>query len=420
MAVFCWITNAHAISFSISALSESMFTAFGLASLLFLVHANRKPTHTAACWAGSVAMAGASYWVRYAGLLWVLACFAVIYWQLTKTKWRAFLRPVLFTGALAVLFLTPLLVRNVILVGDPRGGNNTPISRPPATLVMETPGIVYRLIMGEGDPSRLWLSCAFVATGLIGLCINASGGHVTKVQAQVKRTYSRVSRAPNWAIVLAALFIYVTCVAVISTRSPTSYSPRMFFPGLPHYLALAVCGLAFLMRRGLARGYSRTAFVAFGLCALSGYAMSNIISGMPDGPGIYQRTVTALLGPDEEGRSLRKILDQELKPGEVIAATDGQAAGYILRHPTLALAGHPYTVLTWNARELKTQLARFRAGHLLVFRNSKLDPVIDQSPFLEGLAAGDAPPWLRVAAFNREAYLYRVEPDETAAPTLAP
>jgi hypothetical protein len=410
IAVFCWLTNEHARVFSHTALTESMFTAFGLASLLFIVCAYRNSDHTAVYWAGAAAMAGASYWVRYAGLLWVVICLGFLFWQLATSgnNKRAFLRPAILAVGLLVLFLTPLLVRNMILVGDPRGGNNTPVSRPVMRIVGRTPGIFYQLIMGSGQS---WFWVALFASGLIVLCLIAFRAGAVKPLIPAGQGHSQVSAAPGWRIVLASLLIYVAGISAIAVRTPISHTSRMFLPILPHCIALAICGLAILIRRVPAGAQSRTAFAAVLLCALPGYAMSNILAGTSIEADNYQRTVAALLVPDDNGRSLKEILRQELKPGEVIAATNGQAVGYILGHPTLALAGRPYTLLTWNALELRTQLARYRAAHLLVFRNAGLAPVIDQSAFLRKLAAGQPPSWLRVAAFNRDLYLYQVELD---------
>jgi hypothetical protein len=411
IAVFCWLTNSHALTFSTTALSESMFAAFGLASLLFLVYANRNAAHATVCWAGSTAMAGASFWVRYAGLLWVLACLACLCRQvaISKYKMRAFLRHAILIGPLVVLFITPLLVRNIILVGDPRGGNNNRIARPLSRLVIEVPRIMYQLAMGQGGLPQLWFCGAILLAGLIGLCTIAFRSSTKDSRALTQHSYLRVLRTADWAIVMAAFLVYTGGIAVIATRAPISYSSRMFFPIFPHYIALAVCGLALLIRRIPARRHLRLAMVASVLCVLLGYTISNVGSGTPKEPDLYQRTAAALQGPDKTGRSLEEVLSRELKPGEVIAATNGQAAGYFLRHPTRALAGHPYTAMNWSEPQLRRELARYGAAHLLIFRNAELDPIIDQSPFLNMLAAGQSPSWLQVAAFNRDLYLYRVE-----------
>jgi hypothetical protein len=152
IAAFCWLTNSYALSFSVSALSEPMFTALGLASILLLAYTGKQGTHNTACWIGSAAMAGASYWVRYAGVLWVGACFVLLF----GSRKRAPLRSVMFAGALLLFSVLPLMVRNTLLVGDWRGGNNTPATMPISRFVADTPRIMHHLILGDGVISRLW------------------------------------------------------------------------------------------------------------------------------------------------------------------------------------------------------------------------------------------------------------------------
>jgi hypothetical protein len=151
------------------------------------------------------------------------------------------------------------------------------------------------------------------------------------------------------------------------------------------------------------------------LCLLVGYGIANAISRTSLEPDSYERTEKALSQPDEAGRTIKQRLDQELTPGEVIAATNGQAAGYVLQHPTLSLVGRPYGRVNWNATAVRAELVRFGATHLLVFRDAALYPVIQESQFLGALAAGQAPSWLRPVDLNPDIYLYRVEIGERKA-----
>jgi hypothetical protein len=312
----------------------------------------------------------------------------------------------------------PLMVRNVILVGDWRGGNNIAASMPISRLVTDTLRVLHYLILGDARLSRLWFPMVLMSIGLVGLCVIGRRAKAARRLASIREVLSLLPRVTNGTIVLAAFLIYSTGIAAIAVRSVISYSPRMYVPVLPHMMALLVCGVAFLVRRLPAGAYSRLV-PATVLCLLLGDVIGNSISRISLGPDQYEKTQEALLRPDEAGRSIKQLLDRELKPGEVIAATNGQAAGYALNHPTLSLVGRPFSLVTWNALELRTELARFAVTHLLVFRDTGLDPVIGQSQFLGGLAAGQSPPWLRLAGFNRDIYVYRVQmsgPDTTHTP----
>lgn len=411
-AVLCWLSNSYALEYSASVTGEPLFTVFGLASLLFLAHAIEMDAdaHNGICWIGSAAMAGASYWVRYAGVLWVFTFVVLLLVQIKagSSKKKPPRTAAIVSGALPLLLLMPLMVRNAVLVGDWKGGNNTPAAMPISRLVIDTPKILYHLILGDATISHLWFPMSFVIIGLIGVCVAGFRAKGAERLPSFRKLLSLFPPVTNTGVVLAAFLIYSSGITVIAVRSVISYSSRLFVPVLPHLIALLACGVAFLVRRLPAAAYSRLA-PAMSLCLLLGYCMGNYASRMSLGLDKYELTQQALLRPDATGRSIKQFLDRKLRPGDVIAATNGQAAGYALNHPTLSLVGRPYGLLSWTAPELRTELARFGATYLLVFRDARLDPVIEESPFLAALARGASPLWLRLAGFNGDIYVYRVQ-----------
>jgi Dolichyl-phosphate-mannose-protein mannosyltransferase len=423
-AVLCWLINSYALSTSVAAVSEPLFTVFSLATLLFLVNADEKyaSTHNGMYWVGSAVMAGASYWVRYAGILWGLTCVTLLVVQIAARGKRDIpLRrsAILAVTALLVLlvFFAPVIIRNVTLIGNWRGGNTVPGATPVPELVIATPRILHHLLFGDGTSSQLRVPMLLVSIGLVGMV----GACLVWLRATAPFQQVLSWRPPltKAGIVLAAFLIYSFGIAAIAARSVISYSPRMYTPVLPHLIALITCGVAFLIRRLPAGNYSRSVSIAMVVCLLSGYGIANVISRTSVGPDAYEKTEKALLEPDETGRPLKQRIEQELTRGEVIAATNGQAAGYVLQHPTISLVGQPYSRMNWTASTVRAELIRFGANHLLVFRDAALDPVIQESPFLGELATGKAPAWLPLACLNRDVYVYRVDTSASGADVLS-
>jgi hypothetical protein len=133
-----------------------------------------------------------------------------------------------------------------------------------------------------------------------------------------------------------------------------------------------------------------------------------MVSWRSAGPDQYERTSEALLRSDDSGRSVREILEQELKPGDRIAGTNAQAAGYILQRPALSLIGPPNTSMTWTESELRRELARFNVDYLLMF-NESFESASSDLPFLRELVAGRSPEWLQPVAFRSDVKVYRVQ-----------
>ncbi len=416
-AVFCWMTSSYALTFSISALSESMFTAFGLAMLLLILHTDESRTgmRNTMLWGAAGVMVGVSYWVRYAGLFWVAACLMLCLAQLVMPGHgrRASVRSAMTAAAALVVCVAPLMVRNYLLAGDFRGGNNAPAPLHVGTVFAEAPRGFFHLALGDASASQLRIPLLLLVAGVAGFGATILVARAGKQSGILHELLGRALLKSNTGIVLAALLIYAAGLGAATVRSIVDYSPRMLVPVLPLLIAVLAAALALFARRVPAGAGGRAIAAAFLLCILAGYAAANAISHRSLGPDAYDRVAAALAEPDEAGTSLGLRLTDALAPGEVIAATNGQAAGYVLKHPTVSLLERPYRRRPWKEPEVRAYLQRFGVEHLLIFRNPDTDPAVRQSPFLRELAAGRAPSWLRPAGSNRSVYLYRVETGRT-------
>jgi len=407
-AVVCWLLNAYAMEYAVSAISELVFAVFTTASLLLLLHMDgRKSSLNNGLLALAAAItAGASYWVRYAGLLcaigFPLLLLLALLRCMTRERARAALVMVVSVASMALMML-PLICRNIRLVGDWRGGNNIPASMPVWTVLREFPAVMYHLILGSAAASQLRIPTVMLALGILGL------GVVWGLARRAAPDSVSTTWAPPFpaTINLASVLIYTGLIAALATRSVVGCEPRKFVPFLPSLIVLVACGVAVPVRRMTSPARSRLASPVI-LLIMLGYAWGNVVSRLSAGPDEFALTKAALQTTAADGRTIGQLLDRELRPGEVIAATNGQACGYIVHHPTLSLVGPHYSLLRWNAGDLRGQLARFGAVHVVVFKDANLDPVVADAPLLSGLSAGRAPQWLQLDGCSSQVCLYRV------------
>ncbi|HTS64378.1 MAG TPA: glycosyltransferase family 39 protein [Candidatus Acidoferrales bacterium] len=406
-ATLCWIANSHALYASGAALSEPLFTLLGIANLLLLLHADASHNNRRAWlyWTAAAVTAGLSYWVRYAGLLFLAANLAVLCARVMSGKVSR--RIAVTAAATAILLAVPLMIRNLVLVGDWRGGNNIPFSRPLRAFAADTPKVWYHLVLGDASASRLGLPAALVSIGLIGL------GAVTWMKTMRSAGYPLRQRIPlpaarGW-IVLTVFMTYVSGMTVIAQRSVISYIPRMYVPVLPHLIALMVISVSLAIRHLPSRGWQRQFTAGMAACILIGYLTGNVISSGANPPDAFQQTEEALFARDASGLSMQGLITREIGGNAAIAATNGQTVGYLLKRPTLSLVGRPFSSVTWNEPMLRAEMARFGAKYLLLSRDPAADPVVQQSEFLGALARGATVPWLRLMAENRDMYVYRVQ-----------
>jgi len=403
-AVLCWLANSNAHTYSVAAMSESLFTLAGLASALFLVGLATKSDGVGigVCRIGSVALAGLSYWVRYAGILWIAACLAIVWVDLwRRKKGERFWGTAVAATCTAVVSIAPLAIRNVMLVGDWRGGNNTPFSISAGRLAINGIRAFIHTVLGDGTARQLTLAATIAFAGIVGICVVAlwRAPKSSPVVPEARRL------AAGWRVLLSASSIYLGGIAAIAFRAVISYDSRMYLPVLPELIALFVMEVEVAI--GRQRGWLRAAGPGIAACLLLGYCSANALSGAPSRADGFQKTKQALLQADATGLSVERRLGQELEPGEAIAATNGQMAGYILKRRTLSLVGLPFGRMPWNEHTLRTQTSRFGTRYLLVFRDAALDPVVEQSQLLAALADGRATPWLRLVSATRDLCLYR-------------
>ena len=352
----------------------------------------------------AVVLAGLSYWVRYAGILWIAACLTIVWAELwRRKKGERFWRTAVAATCIAVVSIAPLAIRNVMLVGDWRGGNNTAFSISLGRLAINGFRAFVHTVLGDGTVRQLALAAAIAFIGIAGICVVA-------LRRPVKpRSVVLEARRPaaGWWVLLAASSIYLGGIAAIAFRSVISYDSRMYLPVLPQLIALVVMGVELTIWRLPQKGWLRSAGPGIAACLLVGYCVANALSGGRAGADGFQQTQQALLQADATGLSVERRLSQELQPGEAIAATNGQMAGYILKRRTLSLVGLPYGRMPWNEGTLRTEMTRFGTRYLLVFRDAALDPVVEQSQYLAALGDGQAMPGLRLVSATRDLYLYR-------------
>lgn len=416
-AVLCWVTNCYVLSFGVSALSESLFTAAAFASMWLLVRAGRQVTcwRDALPWILSAAFVGLSYWIRYAGVLYVAAWIFVALWSINIRDRRSWTFAVLPGLAVIAGFLSPVMVRNVLLVGDWRGGNNTHIQRPLLQILTELPRVLHHLILGDAPISALLLpllamvSFLTILGGLAAIAWfrapGAADGSSVLRKMPTLRNILFGAQWRAWKVIVGVLLVYGAGIAVVALRSPISFEPRMYLPAFPFLIVLASCAIAAVFRCLPLGAYSRIGFL-LAAGSLMGYAAGNFVSRQSVGPDSVQATKT-MLEEQASGttETILALLKRELPPGEVIAGTNGQAVGYILGHPTLSLVGRPFSLRLWDEQALRSELGRYGCGHLLIFRN---DEVVGQSRFLQELARGQTPPWLSLVAHSPNVHVYRM------------
>jgi hypothetical protein len=388
-----WVGNSHALLDAVRVGTEGLFTAAVVAMAAVMVRDIRSGGRSALLPLVGL-IAGAAYWIRYAGLFLIPVAALYLLWRWLRTpeaKWRA------LAGLIAEAALTiVLMARNVVYTGSWRGGFNMGVHRSIRLTVVETVKAYYHLIFGDRVVFRLDVWVAL-------FCLSLAATLFLIVRAWRR---SEWVATPKFApVALAWIFCMLTAYVggVTLTFLTTIAGDLMRYTRPVYPLALAVASLVI---SAALRG--RQVIAAIALVGSILIIHSRSLVAPPPVPQ-EEPTREALNLDVEPGVTAGAWLLSHISPGGVMVAVDGQAVEYLLHRDVVAIIEPRATSLRLDEAGFRTLMGRFHARYLLLFPGLAPEFVPEQEsiPFLHDLAAGSLPPgWLVPAARNSEVAIY--------------
>lgn len=396
--------NATAVWFALAVASDSLFTVLATAAILLFVKwgqvGDRRPE---AAWLllGGAVVVGLGYWVRYAGLLLFLSLLAFSIMRLvTARDWRP-----LAASGLTGLMLGAVMLRNAVLAGTWKGGNEKVVERALLPVLRVFLTRVRDLVLGSPDglESRLYLLDATFAVAATLIVILGLVEH-----RRHRRSPSGLCKPLFFPLLLAT--IYSAGLLYLCLTSYVSPEPRYFYPLLPIGL---LCAAAFAARVEPLPDAGPAGHPLFGVAVVlltASYLLVNgrsIVTGPRPAP---HALVESDLAPAlSSGQSARAWLEQAVPREATIAASDGQATGYALDRPTLSLIESEYSDLVWDEANLLGEMRRLGAQLLILYPGADPQrvPVQVESVILRHLLDGEPSPCWGLAAENERVRMVR-------------
>jgi hypothetical protein len=370
-----------------SVASESLFmclVTFAVAALAWSASSSREGT--ASKWMlVAFGLAGLSAWVRYAGYFVIAGMGLFALWHARRgprlLQWATL-------GGLGIsgTFAGALMLRNVRLVGNLRGGNEKVVHHSLGEMVRALAQSFGELVGGDQHLAKP----GFLVFLLVVAALAFYGRHLSRTAMTML-----LPAATVW-VVYAALIFYAGLTTVIS------FGARMYSPLQP-VAYLLVAGLGQAVFGAMDQATRRRAGLAVGI----GLGVFALVQGFDSihysNPAPHTRLVERLL-------PIRDWLASHAAPDAVIAAPN-QATAYELRHPGLSLVESEYSNQKWTAAHVEEVMAHYHANYLIVYPGLAVRDAVTQqeSPFLGELCEGQAPEWLRAEVSTPGAILYRRE-----------
>jgi hypothetical protein len=396
-----FVINARVIDFGASVLSEALFTFLVLGGVALLVAARLHANSSRGwCWAAAGLAFGAAYWVRYAGMFFVLGLAVVMVRHLVpldRVQAKGYAVAVTVAGAAVVAGIA----RSVLLVGNWQGTVDKKVSHPLPFVLVETVRAGKVLFLGPTFDMPAWTSVTralFIAFCFVGMAWLVWSYH--------RRGAALTHPAPALKGIPADLLIltltYSGCMFYAGLTTTISYEARMFVPITPLLMLLLGLALSTLLTAPPERIPPKPALFALGagFCCYVVLNLTVVVRPPTDyRPPSFARLMDSA---SVDGKTARAAVLELVDPARVVVANYGQAVGHLLGRPTVSLVDTNYSPLEWDEKAIHDVVDRYNAAAIVIYANNHFMP----SAFVRQLAQGEAPSWMKLVYRSSEFLVY--------------
>lgn len=400
VVVACFVFNGIVSEFASAALSESLFMFLALLSVAALVLArlHRNGSGLRYWFAAGLAF-GAAYFVRYAGLFFIVGLALLLVRHLINRD-RLLAKGNAIALAVASVFVMVGITRNMLLVGNWRGRDEMVVSNTLLSVLAQTGQAVNGLFLGVGTgnsaPGGTFVP-KVVLSALLALGIAWLAWNRWRRRPIVHEKPLPTNGAAIDVLLLSAT--YAACMAYAGLTSAISYgAARNFLPLIPLILLLFGLLLRFLLPNHEQRAAGHRLPVAALGVSLCCYVYLNVL--VIRKPLVDQLTVVAeqFKSGRDGATATRAAVLSRAGPRGVILANNGQAMGYFLGRPTISMVGPTFSQVVWDEPTVRETIQRFHVAEVVITAPLPGRPgdIEIPSPFVEQLARGNAPAWLKL------------------------
>lgn len=401
--LFLAVVNSVAMQYGTAILSEAFFTLVTFGSVTALIRGEEpalRGKNTDGRWlVVSGLLAGAGFWIRYAGIVLVgaMGLYHLVRLFTSRFGRRARVMAVLASGAVMV----PILSRNTIYSGSWTGGAERPFTYPLNLAVRGLVNSVFHTITGdkraEWGPGEV-----LIMTGILAFAA------AVVLAYRNWRAIGKAAMRPGLSILWPYPALYTAGSFYLSLHSEVGLQPRKFYP-LIAMAALLAGSIYQVLARGVRNRGLQRLLVLGGTAALAGYGVANAENVWHPPVQPPEPVVERLAEEIQPGVTARHWIEAHIPKEATIVASCGQGLGYTLDRKTVSVVSPQFTAVPWDERNTRAIMARFHADWLILFPD---DPCEDTSgwPYLRPLAAGTPAAGFQIATRSKGMIIWRREP----------
>jgi hypothetical protein len=418
IAIF--IFNATVVEYAASLNSEALFTCVTLLGVALLVRARLEPDPRSWLWLAAGLAFGATYFVRYAGLFWLIGLALITFRHVLDRNRR------LVTGygialLTASVFVLAGVARNIVLVGNwaarPHGHieSQFALGHTLLALLKDTVAALKDLFLGPGfgllAGPALGTGGISLARGLVLVSVIAAAVawlmRMWATRAEARSGDDANLRALTIDLLLVAV-AYLLCMYWAGLTAVISYGTRYFVPLLPVLIMLIGLAAQSALTVRVGSHASRTPLLLALVATLCSYVILNafLLSRSPSIEASFARLMAA---PPTQTTLARSLLAKLLGADGVIIANNGQVVGHAFNRPTVSLVAPHYSRVEWNEEAVRRLVEQYKAAAIVIYVPTGAewnDDDIVPSSFVRQLAQGVAPSWMNLVYRSEDLVVY--------------
>lgn len=385
--------------------TDMLFTALTLGGFVLLI----RPTVTARQLLLSGLCAAIAFSVRYAGVFWLMTVGLIFVASILQRQKPAFKHAVQFF-VVPVAMVVMLFLRNKMLVGDIKGGNNYGSGQSFAFSAMEAYYCLSRITGLDQDALMRghFAEMLFAAGLIILICITVPFGrrvHRLDFRSLVALPITLKSTAPLYVVMSVATLIW------LETTTSIHLSPRMFFPVIP----FALLSAADLIGRLGAASKDISILKRRLIPLASGMMVVGLLAGQTQSAGdvasqIHRYGMVAEIVETPAVGSDGSIEARQLMADTKILTSEPHMLAEYLERGVIGLTENEYTSQVWTDDAVVSLIRHYGVNQVVFFPDLPTD---DTNPFFRSLRRFEdghevRRPWLNPVLVTPRIQIYEV------------
>lgn len=401
------IANNLAIEYAGIVLTEPLFTGLIAAALFCLIKAlsekgfgYEKFGYLLLCHL----FIGLSYWVRYAGIFFFLAVaiFHLTIFIIYRNR-QNFLAG--FFTLLSFSFLAAGFIRNFLLVGTWKGGNDKHVDGSLTDALQNLLRIFYQLLFGGSVKATLGAFEVLIIICTLALTLLAIHAIFFGRERPPSGSQMQHPTPKSLTVLMITIFVgaYSAAMVYAGVTTVITYSSRMFFPLLPALAlaaAMAVDSILISSRKEISTLLLTVLIICYGAINAR-----NIL--VPHNTERHEQ-LDLILGStlSDNKKSLKTVLTEGTHPEQTIIANSSNALNYVLDRRILAIPFREYSSKEWSLDTLKMLAKQYSSRYLVLFKDDQ--QILTDHAFLLSLGRGTHPKWLQPIYISNDVALYEI------------